>query len=151
MQFPSQNSRFLCNRPDGPFKSSGRPTMSRSFSVEDVRTSGQHSPDSRSSFSNFYLELDFMFRHGSGNSNRWDGRATPSKRFSSFQEDFCTRLSVFIITLCSSIGLRGNWCRWKDKKNSYNLNVWNNRNIRKANLPDGKRVASGRPPELRCF
>jgi hypothetical protein len=47
-----------------------------------------------------------MFRHGSGNSNRPDGRATPSGHFSGFQEDFYTRLSVFIITLCSSIGLR---------------------------------------------
>jgi hypothetical protein len=97
MQFLSQNSRFLCNCPDRPLKVSGCPTMSRSFSVEDVRTSGQHCPDARSSFSNFYLELDFMFRHGSGNSNRSDGRATPSGRFSGFQEDFCTRLSVFIM------------------------------------------------------
>jgi hypothetical protein len=120
-------------------KPSGRPAVSRTFSVEDVRTEGQHRPDARSSFFNFYLELDFMFRHGSGN-------------FSGFQEDFYTRISVFIITLCLSIGLRQNWCLWKAKKKSYNLNVWtSNRNIQTAHLPDRKRVASGRPPELRCF
>jgi hypothetical protein len=34
--------------------------MSRSFSVEDVRTSELHRPDARSSFSSFYTELDFM-------------------------------------------------------------------------------------------
>jgi hypothetical protein len=36
--------------------------VSRSFSVEDVRTSEQHRPDARSSFSNFYTKLDFS-RH----------------------------------------------------------------------------------------
>jgi hypothetical protein len=116
MQFLSQNSRFMCNRPDSPLKASRCPTVYKSFSVEDVRTSGQHRPDARSSFSNFYLELDFMFRHGLGNNNRPDGRATPSGRFSSFHEDFCTRLIVFIVTFCSSIGLRQNWCRWKAQK-----------------------------------
>jgi len=45
MQFPSQNSRFLCNRPDGPLKAFGHPAVSRSFSVEDVRTSKQHRLD----------------------------------------------------------------------------------------------------------
>jgi hypothetical protein len=72
MQFSSQNSRFLCSRPDGPLKASRRPTLSRNFSVEDVQTEGQHHPDARSSFSNFYSKLDFMFRHESGNSNRPD-------------------------------------------------------------------------------
>jgi hypothetical protein len=62
MQFWSQNSRFLCNRPDEPLKAAERPVVSRSFSVEDVRTSGQHRSDARSSFSNFYTELDFS-RH----------------------------------------------------------------------------------------
>jgi hypothetical protein len=52
-------SRFLCNRPDRPLKASGCPAVSRSFSVEDVRISGQHRPDARSSFSNFYSEWDF--------------------------------------------------------------------------------------------
>lgn len=55
-------SRFLCNRPNGPLKASGRPIVSRSFSVEVVWTSGQYHPDTRSSFSNFYKELDFS-RH----------------------------------------------------------------------------------------
>jgi hypothetical protein len=63
MQFPSQNSQFLCNHPYGPLKASGRPVVSRSFSVEDVRTSKQHRLDARSSFSNFYKELDFSSRH----------------------------------------------------------------------------------------
>jgi len=52
-------SRFLCNRPDGPLKESEHPAVSRSFSVEDVRTSGQHRLDARSNFSNFYSKLDF--------------------------------------------------------------------------------------------
>jgi hypothetical protein len=52
IQFPSQNSQFLCNHPDGPLKATGRPAVSRSFSVEDVRTSKQHRLEARSSFSN---------------------------------------------------------------------------------------------------
>jgi hypothetical protein len=116
MQFPSQNNRFLCNRPDGPLKASGSPVVSRSFSVEDVRTSELHRPDASSSLSSFYKELDFMFRHRSGNSNRPDGRATPSRNISGFSKDLCTCLNVFIITLCSSIGLRRSWCRWKAQK-----------------------------------
>jgi hypothetical protein len=52
-------SRFLCNRPDGPLKVARLLTVSRSFSVENVQKSGQPCPDSRSSFSNFYSELDF--------------------------------------------------------------------------------------------
>jgi hypothetical protein len=59
--FKSAN-QFLCNCLDGPLKASGHPAVSRSFSVEDVRTSRQYRPDARSSFSNFYLELDFS-RH----------------------------------------------------------------------------------------
>jgi hypothetical protein len=43
-------------------KASGRPAVSSSFSVEDVWTSAKHHPDARSSFSNFYSELDFS-RH----------------------------------------------------------------------------------------
>jgi hypothetical protein len=53
-----------------------------------------------------------------------DGRATSSGCISGLQEDFCACLSVFIITLCLSIGLRQNWCHWKAKKKSYNLNIW---------------------------
>jgi len=56
-------SRFLCNRPNVPLKESGGPAVSRSFSVEDVRTLGQHHPDDRSSFSNFYTELDFSWHY----------------------------------------------------------------------------------------
>jgi hypothetical protein len=61
-KIPSQLNRFLCNRLDGPLKASGLPAVSRSFSIEDVRTSEQHRPNARSSFSNFYTELDFS-RH----------------------------------------------------------------------------------------
>jgi len=62
MQFPSQINRFLCNHPDGPLKASGHPSVSRSFSIEDVRTSEQHRSDARSTYSKFYAELDFS-RH----------------------------------------------------------------------------------------
>jgi hypothetical protein len=55
--------------------------------------------------------------------NRPNGRATSSGRISGFLEDFCACLSVFIINLFSSIGLRQNWCRWKAKKKSYNLKI----------------------------
>jgi hypothetical protein len=55
-------SRFLCNRPDRPLKVSECPTVSRSFSIKDVRTLGQYRPEVRSSFSNFYSELNFS-RH----------------------------------------------------------------------------------------
>jgi hypothetical protein len=82
-----------------------------------------------------------MFRHGSGNSDCLNRRATLSERFLGFQEDFYARLSVFIITLCSCIGLRRNWCRWKAKKKCYNLNIWTaNRNLCPDNHPDGMRV-----------
>jgi len=52
----------MCNRLNGPLKESGRPSVSRSFRVEDIQKSGQHRLDARSIFSNFYTELDFS-RH----------------------------------------------------------------------------------------
>jgi hypothetical protein len=73
MQFPSQNSRFLCNRPDGPLKASGRPAVSKSFSVNDVWMSKQHRLDARSSFSNFYTEFYFS-RHCLGSFCKTSGR-----------------------------------------------------------------------------
>jgi hypothetical protein len=42
--------------------------------VEDVRTSEQHRPDARSSFSNFYTELDFRSRHCLGRFCKSSGR-----------------------------------------------------------------------------
>jgi hypothetical protein len=85
MQFPSQNSRFLCNRLDGPLKASERPAVSRSFSVEDVRTLEKHRPDARSSFSNFYTELDFS-RHYLGSLCKTSGqRGNMSGRCPTFQ------------------------------------------------------------------
>jgi hypothetical protein len=42
--------------------------------VEDFRTSEQHRPDVRSSFSNFYTELDFRSRHCLGRFCKTSGR-----------------------------------------------------------------------------
>jgi hypothetical protein len=55
-------------------KGSRRPAVSRSFRVEDVRTSEQHRPEARSSFSNFYTELDFSSRHCLGSFYKTFGR-----------------------------------------------------------------------------
>jgi len=55
-------SWFLCNLSDGPLKASGRLAVSRSFRDADILMSGQHRLDTRSSFSNFFKELDFS-RH----------------------------------------------------------------------------------------
>jgi hypothetical protein len=85
MQFPIQNSWFLCNRPNGPLKSSRRPAMSRSFSVEDARTLELHRPDVRSSLSNFYTELDFS-RHYLRSFCKTSGRrGSTSRRYPVFQ------------------------------------------------------------------
>jgi hypothetical protein len=73
-QIPRQKNRFLCNRPNEPLKVSRHPAVSRSFSVEDVQTSEQHRPDARSSFSNFYTELDFSSRHCLGSFCKKSGR-----------------------------------------------------------------------------
>jgi hypothetical protein len=67
------NNHFLCNRLIGPLNSFGTPAVSRSFSVEDVRTSEQHPPYARSSLSNFYIELDFG-RHCLGSLCKTSGR-----------------------------------------------------------------------------
>jgi hypothetical protein len=63
--FSRQNNRFLCNRPDRSLKASGRPAVSRSFSVEErpdiratpsgrqsntARNLGQASPNSTQSW-----------------------------------------------------------------------------------------------------
>jgi hypothetical protein len=55
-------------------KASERPAVSRSFSIEDVWTSEQHRPDARSSFSNFFTELDFSSRHYLGSFCKKSGR-----------------------------------------------------------------------------
>jgi hypothetical protein len=73
MQFLCQNNRFLCNCPDGPLKASGCPSVSRSFIIEDVRTSEQHHSNARSSISNFYTQLDFS-RHCLGTLYKKFGR-----------------------------------------------------------------------------
>jgi hypothetical protein len=74
LQITRQKNRFLYNRPDDPLKVFRCPTVSRSFSVEDVRTSEHHRPDDRSSFSNFYTELDFSSRHYLGSFCKTFGR-----------------------------------------------------------------------------
>jgi len=97
MQFPSQNSRFLCNHPDGPLKASGCPAVSRSFNVEDVRTSKQHRPDARSNFSNFYMKLDFSSRHYLWSFCKTSGRrGNMSERCPAFQNilDFCSNVEM---------------------------------------------------------
>jgi hypothetical protein len=66
-------NQFLCNRLDRPLKVSECPSVSRSFSVEDVRMSEQHYSDARSSFSDFYTELDFS-RHYLGSFCKMSGR-----------------------------------------------------------------------------
>jgi hypothetical protein len=63
MQFPSQNNRFLCNRPDGPLRASRRPVVSRSFSFADVQTTELHLPDAKSSYSEFDTKLDFRWHY----------------------------------------------------------------------------------------
>jgi hypothetical protein len=88
MQFSSQINWFLCNCPDGPLKASGRLAVSRSFSVEDVRTSKQHRPNARSSYSKFYTELEFS-RHCLRSFCKTSGRrGNTSRCFPSVSEYF---------------------------------------------------------------
>jgi hypothetical protein len=86
MQFPSQNSRFLCNRPDGPLKASGRPAVPRSFSVEDVWTSEQHCLDARSTFSKLYTLNICPTRKVETMSTKWVG-FQKSTLFGKFLQD----------------------------------------------------------------
>jgi hypothetical protein len=79
MLFLSQNSQFLSNRLEEPLKASGRPSVSRSFNVEDVQTLEQHHQDGRSSFSIFYTELDFN-RHYLGSFCKTFGRHGNTER-----------------------------------------------------------------------
>jgi hypothetical protein len=77
MQFLSQNSRFLYNRPNGPLKGSEHPAVSRSFSIAAVRmtvhtvqTLGQVTPSpTRSWISNNNI--------WEGSARRLDDKATP--------------------------------------------------------------------------
>jgi hypothetical protein len=86
LQITRQKNRFLCNRLDEPLKVFGCLIVSRSFSVEDVWTSVQHRPDDRSSFSNFYTELDFSCRHCLGSfCKTFEWRGNTSRRCPAFQ------------------------------------------------------------------
>jgi hypothetical protein len=64
MQVPSQNNQFLCNRPDGTLKSSGRPAVSSSllWRCPDDRAT----PSGWLGQSVFNTELDFRSRHCKG-------------------------------------------------------------------------------------
>jgi hypothetical protein len=92
----SQINQFLCKRSDVPLKASRRPSVARSFSVEDVRTSEQHCPDARSSFSNFYTELDFS-RHYLGSFCKTSGRYLAFQNISGFL--FRTQKGVTVKTI----------------------------------------------------
>jgi len=78
-------SWFLYNRPNGPLKASGCPIAPRSFSVKDVQTSRQHCLDARSSFSNFYTELDFNRHYLGSFCNTFGRRGNTSRRCPVFQ------------------------------------------------------------------
>jgi len=85
MQFPNQNSWFLCNRPDGPLKASRHLAVSRSFSVAAVQMTELHRPDARSCYFEFDTELDFR-RHLLGRFYQTSGRCgNTSGRYLVFQ------------------------------------------------------------------
>jgi hypothetical protein len=95
LQIPRQNSRFLYNRLDKPLKASGCPTVSISCNVEYVWMSKQHRSDSRSSFSNFYTELDFNSRHCLGSLYKTSRRhGYTSGRCPAFQNIHVLRLNA---------------------------------------------------------
>jgi hypothetical protein len=83
LRIPRQKSHFLCNRSNEPLKASGYPTVPRSFSIEDVRTSGKHHPNARSSFSNFYTKLNFN-QHYLGSFCKMSGRYPAFQNISGF-------------------------------------------------------------------
>jgi hypothetical protein len=90
-----QKNRFLCNHPDEPLKASRRPSVYRSFSVEDVRTSEQHCSDARSSFSNFFTELDFSSWHCLGSFYKTSGwRGNTSRRCPAVQNILDFHLNI---------------------------------------------------------
>jgi hypothetical protein len=102
LQIPRQKNQFLCNRPNKPLKVSGRRQCLADW-VEDIQTSEQHRPDARSSFSNFYTELDFKNWHYlEGSASRPDEVATcpnASQHFRIFQCSVRTRKGVIVKTV----------------------------------------------------
>jgi hypothetical protein len=74
LQIPRQKNRFMCNLSNESLTASRWPAVSRSFRVEDTRTSEQHRPDARSSFSNFFMELDFSSQQCLGSFCKTSGR-----------------------------------------------------------------------------
>lgn len=63
-----------------------------------------------------------MFRDGSGNSNRPDGRVTSSGRFSGILEDFCTLLCFYHNSLIE-YRIDTKLVLLESLEKSYNLNV----------------------------
>jgi hypothetical protein len=130
-KIPLSKSRFPCNRPDRLLIPSGRSLVSRRFSMlQCIRPDDQPTPSGR--HSEFEKKLDFLVRHESGivtvrTAFRYVWTIICVENFltvpANFRPDalqfprrFCTCLNNFIITLCSSIGLRQNWCFWKANK-----------------------------------
>jgi hypothetical protein len=67
----------------------------------------------------WYGKLLALFWKGSCS---WpSGRSVKPSGRPSVSGGFCTCLSIFLITLCSSIELRQNWCRWKATKKRIQL------------------------------
>jgi hypothetical protein len=132
-------SRLLCNRPDRSLKASERPAVSRNFSVEDVRTSGQHRPDARSSFSNFYTKLDFS-RHYLGSFCKTFGRrGNTSGRCPAFQniQDFLYKCGKELQRRPSGRSAKSSE-RWPDMgRNCANLEGGRRRPLGWGNLPFG--------------
>jgi len=102
MQFPSQNSRFPCNRPDGPLKAFGRPTVFRSFSIEE-RSNVKETPFGRRGNTTghcpgFHNILSFLFECGKELWRRPSGRlAKTSERgpcYGTFQRYFGNVVAV---------------------------------------------------------
>jgi hypothetical protein len=92
--FQVRNSWFLCNRLDEPLKASRHPTVSRSFSRCTC-------PDARSSYSEFYTDLDFR-RHYLGRLCQTSGRCgNMSEHYPVFQN---------ILSLLYGCGKE--WQRW---------------------------------------
>jgi len=126
-------SRFLCNSPDEPLKVSGLPSVSRSFSIEDIRTSGQHRPDDWSSFSNYYTVLDFSQHYLGSFCNASEQHGNLSGRYPAFQN------------IPSFLYKHGKELQWKPSGCS-TKSSWHGHDIGRncANLEGGRRRPSGR-------
>jgi hypothetical protein len=129
-------SQFLCNRPDGPLKASGRPAVSRSVSIEDVWTSRQHHPNARSSFSNFCTELDFS-RHYLESFCKTSGRrGNTSKHCPAFQN-----IPGFLYKRVKELQRRPSGRGPDTGRNCANLEAGRRRPFGRGNLPSRRSIA----------